>query len=320
MKVVLSRDEYFECLGFAMYSYLSGKIVKRDLIKGSARSLGEYLEHLIRGKLAEVAFKKALNENFGLEVLVETDLPVFLEGKYLPDVVSFKREDTWHVPEFWIDVKATVEGQAWMLIPANKKKNGYHVLPRPYDAYVDVDVKLPADHLGRLIKYAPVLKDRVHKSWLKKLEDIERIEAEVRGFILYKDLRDIQNAKDEEDEGAQRRLSEQFGEHRWNIFEEGEKLYDPSTGATMGKGLGRCNFGVFLENLRKEWDDLRDLLEKNVATVPERFLEIRKRSQFRTQAKRAIQKLLRNGRMDWFERAVPITEATQTQDLSKYFI
>jgi hypothetical protein len=181
------------------------------------------------------------------EVLVETDLPVFLEGKYLPDVVAFKQEDTLHVPEFGIDVKATVEGQACVLTPANKKKNGYHVLPRLYDAYVDVDVKLPADRLGRLIKHATVLKDRVHKSWLKKLEDIERIEAELRRFILYKDLRDIQNAKDEGDEGAQRWLSEQFGERRWNIFEEGKKLYDRSSGDTMGKRLGRCNFGVFLE-------------------------------------------------------------------------
>ena len=305
-----------------MYSYLSGKIVKRDLIKGSARYLGEYLEHIIRGKLAEVAFKKAVNENFDLEVLVETDLPVFLEGKYLPDVVAFKQEDTWHVPEFWIDVKATVEGQAWMLIPAShNKEKGCHFLPRPYDAYVDVDVKLPADHLGRLIKHAPVLKDQIHKSWLKRLEDIERIEAEIRGFILYKDLRDMQNAKDGGDEVAQRRLNKQFGERHWNIFEKGEKLYDPSTSATMGGGLGKCNFGVSLENLRKEWDDLIDLLEKNVAMVSEEeFLEKRRRSQFRTQARRAIQKLLSNGRIEWFRRAVPTTEAAQIQDLSKYLL
>jgi hypothetical protein len=38
-----------------------------------------------------------------------------------------------------------------------------------------------------------------------------------------------------------------------DLCDKGNSLYHPSTGKLMGKGLGRCNFGVFLESLRKEW-------------------------------------------------------------------
>lgn len=49
-RINLESEEYAEALGFAVYTYLTGAIAKRDLYKGGAtRYLGEYLEHVLRG-------------------------------------------------------------------------------------------------------------------------------------------------------------------------------------------------------------------------------------------------------------------------------
>src|SRR2546425_8303111 len=135
MRVQVTMDEYAESIGFASYAYIMDLITKRDLIKGSIRSIGEFVEHFIRGKLAEYAFKRLLANN-GIQTLVDVDLPAFITGEYLPDILSMNLSGQWINPRFWMEVKAVAENQAWMLVPTTSiRGGGRQKQPRPYCAY-----------------------------------------------------------------------------------------------------------------------------------------------------------------------------------------
>ena len=76
--VQVTVEEYGESIGFTTCAYLKDKIVKRDLIEGSKRALGEFLEHFLRGKIAEFAFRK-YPSTLGIEALIDVDLPLWIQ-------------------------------------------------------------------------------------------------------------------------------------------------------------------------------------------------------------------------------------------------
>jgi hypothetical protein len=303
-RVAVSAEEYVEALGFSIYTFLSGKIVKRDLYKGGAeRSLGEYIEHLIRGKLSEIAFKKFLLERFKIESLLDLDLPIFIAGNYLPDIVAFKTEKGWAVPKFWIEVKAVTEGQKWTLIRASSLRGGRRRKARPYDAYVNAMVHLPKNHLGRLIKHAPSVMRRASQEWLDKLQDLKSVEVHVLGFALYADMARILKAGGGDKE-AEDQLNKIFGAGKWAFVKKGSKLVDPETGREIVE-INADNCAIALSSLRAtedEWKNLANLLKENRSTVEGR--ESRAQELLELQMEKALKILKEKGLESWFRRAL----------------
>lgn len=314
-KVAIGSNLYIEAIGFSMYTFLTGKIVKRDLYKGGAeRSLGEYMEHLVRGKLAEMAFKKFLLQEFGTQSLLDIDLPIFIKGKYLPDILAFKSDNgDWVLPRFWIEVKAVVEGQKWALIRVSSLRGGRRAKPRPYDAYVNVRVHLPKDHVGRLIRYSPRIAERVSREWVERLTDLEEIDVEILGFALHSDMVCILNAS--VDEEAKKQLNSFFGAG-WAFVRKGSKLHDPETGKETVE-LGADNCAVAVSKLRAglEWESLLNLLDENKPLARERSPQAQ--STLEREMKKAMYALSKQKPISWFHRTLDSGQLTLRNILRK---
>jgi len=268
-------------------------------MKGSERSLGEYLEHFIRGKLAEHAFKKYLLTTYSQEVLTDVDLPVFIVGDYLPDLVAIKRNDTWDFARFWIEVKAVVKKQKWMLTPTTSVIGSKRSQPRPYCVYVECLVDLPQDHISRLLKYEPNINRKMSTEWKEKLADLSEIEVTVLGYALYNDIRDILGSEPE----AVHRLNTTFGADNWRFLPKRKSFKDSETGASYGD-FNRDNCVIRLSKLRQDWDILASLLKKNEPLVP--IVASRNMTLFRSQIEKAIEIGSKEGVSSWFTRSLAL--------------
>ncbi len=309
-RINLESEEYAEALGFAVYTYLTGAIAKRDLYKGGAtRYLGEYLEHVLRGKLAEIAFKKFLLLTFDFRGIIDMDLPSYIPGKYLPDVLAFEDGGEWRVARFWVDVKAVTEEQKWMLVRASSVRGGGRAKPRPYDAYVNVRVLLPRDHLGRLIKYAPLIKSKIGGEWERRMQDLKGVEAEILGFATYHDVANILQVHEFRLQPQQRRklkseLNRLFGRGKWGFFKKGEWLTDPDSGIKTVE-LSSDNCAIVLSKLRtgRYWEELVEMFRKNQPAVTQRPPDLQRKLERRV--KQLLEKLLEMEEpQSWWQRSL----------------
>ena len=333
-KVSVNADEYIEAIGFAVYTFLTGKIVKRDLYKGGAeRRLGEYIEHTVRGKLAEIAFKKFLERRFGIKSLLDLDLPVLIKGEYLPDIVAFKDDsEDWIIPRFWIDVKAVTEEQKWALVRASSLRGSKKEAPRPYDAYVSARVSLPKDHIGRLIKHAPAIRSRMTKQWCIRLADLEEVGVEILGFALYTDMKLILRVgegtegaercfqrledytegsepleKEDDIRDAERQLNSVFGHGGWAFIKKEGQLWHPETGEKLGVKLRADNCCIALSRLRHEWERLVKLLKKNRCLA---LRSSRAQNHLEREMRKALTALSKHEKVSWFSRALNSRQST----------
>lgn len=221
---------------------------------GRVRTLGEFLENFIYGKIAEEAFKLFLAEKFGLQTLTEVDVADFYQGMYLPDVVALKKDGEFIPLKFWIDVKEVRRDQKWLLISAPSTRQ------RPYDAYVAVWVGLPQEHVIWLVENVPGVKEKMGKDWLEKVDkianSIEKIPCKICGFATWDEVFAVIRDKKLEKKGGY-------------YFNEGTPLFDPENPSRRGASVGE-NVGFALKALEKgsDWKELTSLIIKNNKIVP----------------------------------------------------
>jgi hypothetical protein len=293
-RVRVTAEQYIEALGFTLWTFKAGKIGLRDLYKKSKRAYGEFMEHVIRGKIAELAFENFMRDEELAELITEVDLPVFLEGKYLPDVLAFNEAGVWKVPKFWIDVKAEQEGHKWMLIRKSSLAEGGRAKShRPYDAYVGVLVKLPPDHAARLLKQVPSIKKRMSREVMDELADLRQVEAHILGYARLSDFTDVIEA-----EGgsapARRRLDRAFGRRGGMLVREGRRL-----GGTV---MGTDNCAIALADLRSDWEAFPKLLRSPGLSSDARLLA---QKSLQRQMNGALKELRKEGQRSWFGRRLP---------------
>lgn len=291
----MSSDDYIESIGFTIYAYLTNKIVKRDLMKGSDRSLGEFLEHFIRGKLAEFAFKKYLS-TIGVESLIDVDLPVFIPGDYLPDILAIRKGAEWEPTRFWLEVKAVTPKQKWMLIATTSVVGGGRSHPRPYCSYVNCVVDLPTDHLAHLLRYSPKISKRMSSEWSLALKDIDDIPVEILGYALFTDIESVLRggAKDRKD------LDAAFGLGNWRLLRKHETFLDPQLGKRYGD-FGRDNCIIRLSRLRNDWSSLQGYVRQNQALAP---TTLRDTKSFENEMSESIVAIANNPSPSWFSRSL----------------
>jgi hypothetical protein len=264
-KVTVPKDKYLEILGFTIYSYITRKITPYSTMRGGVRTLGEYIENFVYGKVAEVALQIFLKNKMNIETLTDIDLTDFIEGKYLPDLIVIKRDTDYEPLKLWIEVKEVRRDQRWLLIPRSAVKS------RPYDLYVAVWVGLPDDHVAWLVKHVPDILNRTSSEWRERFEDIgknvENIPCEIIGFVTWNDVSLVVKAH-EKDESAQQELNKKFGQRRWHYFSKNKKLFDPEDPSWKGSKVGE-NIGFYLKKLREvsDWNTFRALILDNKRLV-----------------------------------------------------
>lgn len=253
-------DQYIEILGFATYTYLTGKISKYSGIAGGrTRTLGEYIENFIYGKVAEIAFKLFIEKNFGMKTLTELDIADFYKGTYLPDIVAYEKAGNWIPAVFWIDVKEVRRDQKWMLITESSVKK------RPYDAYVAVRVGLPDEHFMWFEKNTSIINKKMSEEWLKKVKkferDINKIPCKIWGFATSQEVKYIKVRTD-------RKLTKKGG-----YYYDGEtKVFDPADSSWSGAKVAK-NYGFYQDNLeeKSDWKKFSSLISADkriISKVP----------------------------------------------------
>lgn len=259
-EVFVGRERYLEIIGYTTYTYLTGRITKYSgMAGGRMRTLGEYIENFVYGKIAEEAFKVFLKNNFNLQTLTEIDIADFYYGIYLPDIVVVKGKDDITL-KFWIDVKEVRREQKWLLIPASS------IRERPYDAYVAVWVGLPEEHVLWLVENVPGVKEKMSENWQNKVrkiaDDIDKIPCRVYGFVLWDDVQNVMAAQ--ESAQAHNTITEKFGKNHAFYFDGAKPLFDPENPSWKGSKVGE-NVGFTLKSLEKssEWERLISLIMKN---------------------------------------------------------
>ena len=283
----ISKDRYIEILGFTFYSYIKGAITAYSGMQGGRkRSLGEYIESFIYGKVAEEALKLFLYRN-GLKTYTELDLNGFLIGVYLPDIILVEHERRIAPLKFWIDVKEIRRDQKWFLLGSYSSLTN-----RPFDAYVAVWVGLRDEHLAWMFNYIEEIRNQmssgIHKIIAEIDENVSNIPCEVKGFVTWDDINKILeivgiiNEKEKLNRKARNLISDlnsKFKENGWYYFSESSALasyfeyknylFDPETGRKSGSV--RDNVGFYVDYLkevtRDRWQDFFNLILDNTPLV-----------------------------------------------------
>jgi len=272
-RVEVPKDKYLEILGFTMYAYFAERITAYSSMLGGVRSLGQYIENFIYGKIAEVALQIFLKSRLNIETLTDIDLADFIEGEYLPDLLAVKRDSDYEALRLWIEVKEVRRDQRWFLIPASAVRS------RPYDVYVAVWVGLPDDHIAWLVKHVPNVLNRMSDEWKKLIssieENIERIPCEIIGFVTWNDASLVDKARgsasktEAERAEAEQELNKKFGQRSWHYFTDKEQLFDPHDPSWKGSKVRKENVGFHLKKLREvsDWSFLQKLILANKRLV-----------------------------------------------------
>lgn len=266
--VYISKERYLEILGFTTYVFVTNRIGSFSGFFGGKRTLGQFLENFIYGKIAEEGIKEFLATKFGVGTLADVDIADFIQGMYLPDTIAVELGGLWEPAIFWIETKEVRRDQKWLLIPTSATRQ------RPYDAYVAVWVGLPDDHIAWLIKNVPQVAERLGEDWRRKMDElektVERIPCKVIGYALWDDIVAVNSAHNYKD--AEISLNKRFGESGWYSFDGNTPLFDPEdpqwSGATVGE-----NVGFALSRLEKasDWEKFVGLLKSNKRIVSERI-------------------------------------------------
>lgn len=271
-EIFVSRERYLEIIGFTSYAYITGQITKYSgMAGGRMRTLGEFIENFIYGKIAEEAFKIFLKTQLNVDTLTEVDIADFYQGIYLPDIVALKKNGNFVPLNFWIDVKEVRRDQKWLLVPASS------IRQRPYDAYVAVWVGLPEDHVIWLVENVPEVKKKMSKDWVDKISEvannINKIPCKISGFALWDDVLNVvkmEHGNSNEKLNAQQSIVKKFGEKGAFYFDGNTPLFDPENPSWRGAVVGE-NVGFSLKSLEKssDWSKFVSLIIRNKKIIPQ---------------------------------------------------
>jgi len=200
--VSLSEEDYIQCVLFALASYYNNIQTTMDFAStGVKRDVGDYVNDITIGKLAEMAVKRFLQEQYGLEV--DLDFDFYEDASQIDDgdIRWIKTKDGIRIarPQLHpVDIKSTKGSSKWLLIRKEEFEN------RVYDMYISVKVSIPESHLidflggEKIDAMVASLKDdselsKKHMEMLilglkKKHEGLFPIKAEVMGWIGRKEL------------------------------------------------------------------------------------------------------------------------------------
>ncbi len=229
-KIELSHGHYIETVKFAMKLWYAGK-PKGDWCRtGTQRDIGKYITDHSIGKLAEIAFTRFLEVNWGIRAKLDFDIHPGTLNIDSCDLVEINCNDTNIKPLINIDVKSTKIGSLWAMVDLYEFNN------RKYDAYVWVKDDLPLNHLARSIFEA--IRNGNMEEVDKLIPSLEIIDAEVIGFAWREEV------------------------ESWREFRKGEQVFDPNSQKRKLFTPKTDNKACPIYQLRNSKNDWDELIEK----------------------------------------------------------
>jgi hypothetical protein len=194
--VDLDRDDYALCFDFALAQHFRN-YVQSDFGTGRQREFGQKITNWVKGQLGEVAVKKFLKREFGVDVELDFDIH---DEIVLQDIVAVQENGEMRVPKIGIGIKSSKPKSAFLVLGENEIR----IEERRSDVYIYCRPDIPDDHLLRLTKEAinEVVKNKPHYSKYKDLmPDFINIPCEVVGWCDYSKLEEVKQIPGQEFDG-----------------------------------------------------------------------------------------------------------------------
>jgi len=188
-KVLLTSEDYVRSVKFALKLWYAEKPKSDWRSTGTIRDLGDYITDWAEGKLAEIAFGKFLESNWGIKV--DLDFNVYRGPRAIDrgDVAAIEVGGIKREPKIKMDVKSTKPDSKWATVDLKEFEK------RRYDVYVWVKVGLPLDHFARPIFEALRGENLIEIESKIPPFPLKQIEAEIAGFAYREDVEKWQTIK-----------------------------------------------------------------------------------------------------------------------------
>jgi hypothetical protein len=195
--VELNKRDYSLCLDFALAQHFRN-YVQSDFGTGRQREFGQKITNWIKGQLGEVAVKKFLKREFGVNIELDFDIC----DEIVPqDITGIEYRGNVREPKIGVGIKSSKPKSAFLVLGENEIR----IKERRSDIYIYCRPDIPDDHLLRLTKKEinEVVKNKPHYSKYRDLiPDFINIPCEVVGWCKYSDLKAVKGIPGQEFDGV----------------------------------------------------------------------------------------------------------------------
>jgi len=184
--VDLNKDDYALCLDFALAQHFRN-YVQSDFGTGRQREFGQKITNWVKGQLGEVAVKKFLKREFGLNIELDFDIH---DEIVLQDIIGVEDRGEMREPRVGVGIKSSKPKSAFLILGENEIK----IKERRSNIYIYCRPNIPDDHLLRITKKEinEAVKNKPHYLKYKDLiPDFVNIPCEITGWCYYTDLREV---------------------------------------------------------------------------------------------------------------------------------
>lgn len=194
--IKLNLDDYVLCLDFALAQHFRGYVLS-DWGTARQREFGQKITNWVKGQLAEVAVKKFLQNEFGVEV--ELDFRIYEE--IVPqDIIGVIKNGKKREPKIGIGIKSSKPKSAYLVLGENEI-----IRPeRKSDAYIFCRPDIPDDHLLRITRdeVIKLVKNQQHYHlYQDRIPSFENMPCEVAGWCWVDEFEKVKSIPGQEFDG-----------------------------------------------------------------------------------------------------------------------
>ncbi|WKZ71103.1 MAG: helix-turn-helix domain-containing protein [Melioribacteraceae bacterium] len=177
--VLLDRDDYIECLEFAIRSFYQYRSTS-DFGTSQQRDAGKFITNFVIGKLGETALKKFLFREFQIEIKLDFELRDEVVGQDITEIIITRNgRRLANPPKQRVSIKTSKIKNVWLVVSANEVDD----INRSSDIYVFTRVDLFLNHFIRILKQHDSLKNLT-----SIIPDFSIMEAQICGYATREQL------------------------------------------------------------------------------------------------------------------------------------
>lgn len=192
----LGKEDYALCLDFALAQHFRGYVLS-DFGTARQREFGQKITNWVKGQLGEVAVKKFLKKEFGVDIELDFDIYKDIVPQ---DIIGILDKGKMRKPKIGVGIKSSKPKSAFLILGENEIK----IAERRSEIYIYCRPDIPDDHLLRIAKeqIIDVVKGEPHFSKYRDLvPDFANIPCEVAGWCELEELEEVKSIPGQEFDG-----------------------------------------------------------------------------------------------------------------------
>ncbi len=197
--IELTLEDYKLCLDFALAQHFRGYVLS-DWGTARQREFGQKITNWVKGQLAEVAVKKFLKREFGIDI----ELDFNIHADIVPqDIIGIKEGRGSRKPKVGVGIKSSKPKSAYLVLGENEitipeRRSEFYIFCRP---------DIPDDHLLRIAKNRVediVRNQQYYPAYKDKMPEFENMFCEIAGWCNINELEKVKSIPGQEFENGYR--------------------------------------------------------------------------------------------------------------------